>query len=181
MADKHDVFVDKEKRTWVSNLAAIQIMSPSDFSDIAELIASRRSSSSSAHSLSHGPSSCIITLLVTADLPSAPASHDAPPGSARGQKCSSSAAVSDSLPRHGSPTGQGVLQRGAEAHGAHGMSRCCVKLSFVEVGCAACSSGRNSSSMTGVVCLDFKLQTPPISAQSSHYKAKACLLLVFHV
>ena len=120
-------------------------MSPSDFSDVAELIASRRYSSSSAHSLSHGQSSCIITLLVTVDLPSAPASHGSLLRSARGLKpnspsasaaASTSAVAPGSLQGHGSPTGQGGLQRGVTAHDAVGTCRSCIKLSFVEVGCA---------------------------------------------
>ena len=121
-------------------------MSPSDFSDMAELIASRRYSSSSAHSLSHGQSSCIISLLVTVDLPSAPVSHGPLPRSARGLKpnspspsaaASTSAVAHDSLRWQGSPTGQGGLQRGVSAHDAIGTCRSCIKLSFVEVGCAA--------------------------------------------
>lgn len=145
-ADKHDVFVDKEKRTWVSNLAAIQIMSPTDFNDMAELIASHRSSSSAAHSMSHGPGSCIITLLVTADLPSVSVSHGSLPSSARGQKrnspraaaaASNSAVASDLGLQRGSLIGHASVQRGDKTHNVHGTTQSCIKLSFVEVGCAA--------------------------------------------
>ncbi|KAL0028659.1 hypothetical protein WJX79_008659 [Trebouxia sp. C0005] len=48
-SDRHDVFVDKQQRTWVSNLAAFQISSPADFANMLGLISSRRHQSSSSH------------------------------------------------------------------------------------------------------------------------------------
>ena len=112
-SDRHDVFVDKQKRTWVSNLAAFQISSPADFANMLGLISSRRHQSSSSHPhmyTSHAPSSCIITLLVTADVPTASV-----PSSARRR---SSNPQSGAIPSQGLPA----------------MTRVCSKLSFVEVG-----------------------------------------------
>lgn len=121
-------------------------MSSSDFSDAAELIASRRYSSNRAESVSHGPSSCVITLLVTCDVPHGSADAGHLPHSANrkiGSSPSGAAAVSTSAGTfaaemqqwQGSP--RQWLQSGAQAAHVTGMSRRCVKLTFVEVGCSA--------------------------------------------
>ena len=116
---RHDVFVDKQKRTWVSNLAAFQISSPADFANMLSLISGGRHQSSSSHPhmhTSHAPSSCVITLLVTADVPTA--------------SVPSSAKRRSSNPQSGATQPQGLPA----------MTRVCSKLSFVEVGSSAVAS-----------------------------------------
>ena len=74
LTGRHEVFVDKQKRTWVSNLAAVQIASSADFQQTLDLVSScrhRSGPSPGLSHLSHGPSTCIVTLLVTADIPAA--------------------------------------------------------------------------------------------------------------
>ncbi|KAL0051815.1 hypothetical protein WJX82_002647 [Trebouxia sp. C0006] len=118
-SDRHDVFVDKQKRTWVSNLAAFQISSPADFANMLTLISGRRHQSSSSHPhmyTSHAPSSCIVTLLVTADVPTASV-----PSSARRRS---------SDPQSGERQSQGLPA----------MTTVCSKLSFVEIGSSAVAS-----------------------------------------
>lgn len=116
ITDRHDVFVDKQKRTWVSNLAAFQIASSADFTNVLALLSRRRHQSSScsphAHP-SHGPSTCVVTLLVTADVPTASV-----PCSAKRRRPQPQAGVSP--PQEGSA-----------------VTRVCSKLSFVEVGSSA--------------------------------------------
>ncbi|KAL0034861.1 hypothetical protein WJX77_010604 [Trebouxia sp. C0004] len=114
-SDRHDVFMDKQKRTWVSNLAAFQISTPADFANMLSLISGRRHQSSSSHPhmyMSHAPSSCVITLLVTADVPTA--------------------SVPSSAKRRSSNP-----QSGTQSQGLPAMTRVCSKLSFVEVGSSA--------------------------------------------
>ena len=111
-SDKHDVFVDKQNRTWVSNLAALQIHSLSEFNQLLSLMSSRRHSSDSSSHSSHGCSSCVVTLLVVADIPSG------------------SALSSARNPRH-NPS------RTAQSHSPAAVTRICSKLSFVEVGSSA--------------------------------------------
>ena len=106
----HDVHMDKQKRTWVSNLAAVKISSSQDFHHMLQLVNSfcHPSTSFSAHGhMSHASSpTCVVTLLVTADY------HTA------------------SVPNLGlSPS-----QSPSEAAGLSPTTRLCSKLSFVEVG-----------------------------------------------
>ena len=121
--DKHDVFVDKQKRTWISNLAAFQISSPADFSHMLFLVSSRRHCSSSSAPSTHP--TVVITLLVTADIPTASV-----PSSGRRQTRAS---------QGGHPRCQ---ETGAEPQGPPTIKRICSKLSFIEVGssCAAAPS-----------------------------------------
>jgi len=118
-SDRHDVFVDKQKRTWVSNLAAFQISSPADFANMLSLISGRRHQSPSSHPhmyMSHAPSSCVITLLITADVPTA--------------------SVPCSAKRRSPNPQSGATQ----SQGLPAMTRVCSKLSFVEVGSSPVAS-----------------------------------------
>lgn len=110
--------MDKQKRTWVSNLAAVEISSSADFQQMLHLVSSRCHPSASSSALSH-PShasspTCIITLLVTADVPTA-----SMPSSVQQRIPNLTATQSPSPSRIAvqSPT-----------------TRLCSKLSFVEVG-----------------------------------------------
>lgn len=116
-SNRHDVFVDKQKRTWVSNLAAVRISSSADFQQMLELVSSHRSSSSSGLShLSDGSSTCVVTLLVTADIPT-----DCMPRSAKHQTPTAAGGQSQT-PCVQSPSAQTPLT-----------TRLCTKLTFVEV------------------------------------------------
>ena len=103
--------MDKQKRTWVSNLAAVKISSSADFQQMLELVSSGLSHTS------QGSSTRVITLLVTADIPTASIPSSAKQGTpamAASQSQSPSVRPGDSCP---TPT-----------------TRVCSKLSFVEVG-----------------------------------------------
>ena len=118
MTGRHDVFVDKQKRTWVSNLAAIRISSAAEFQQILDLVSCHRHQSASSPGLSHlshGPSSCVVTLLVTADI--------------------STASLQTFATQEGSASV--VTQSRTQSLGAAAQSpttRVCSKLTFVEVG-----------------------------------------------
>ena len=108
--------MDKQKRTWVSNLAAVKISSSADFRHMLQLFPSfchPSASSSSLGQASHASSpTCVVTLLVTADVLTASI-----PCSARQQIPSLSTSPSQR------PFGAAVPT-----------TRLCSKLSFVEVG-----------------------------------------------
>lgn len=112
------MFVDKQKRTWVSNLAAIRISSAADFQQILDLVSCRRHRSAPSpglNHLSHGPSSCVVTLLVTADIPTTSLHSFAK------QEASASAATQSR------PQSLGTAPQSST-------TRVCSKLTFVEAG-----------------------------------------------
>ncbi|KAK9813039.1 hypothetical protein WJX72_007912 [[Myrmecia] bisecta] len=119
---KHEVFIDREGRTWVSNLTAVPVADAAAFEALRETISRRRHSARGEPS-HHGDATFVLTLMVTAELPVPGAPQRANGGASPPRPASASLRTS-------------------------GDRRTCSKLTFVEVG--GSSSGPLPASSTTV-------------------------------